>query len=384
MRIVYASDELGPHDQRLLGAAVYGRHEVHLLTFYNRAPDLPAWVAAEFPGVRVHHRRFEAYPELPSSRGRLATALARRRDERRYLAAFAEGVGAIRPDLVHAGWVQSTGWATALSGFHPFVLIPWGSDILVWPRRSRRDHRKARRALRAADLVACDAGTVREAIVGISGLDPEGIPVFPWGVDLERFSPGESGLRRSLGWTDPGGVAVMTRQLRPPYGVLEFAQAFDRVRRHAPGARLLVVGEGVLRPRLEEALGTSGHLAGAVENARMPGFLRAADVYVSNSETDGSSVSLLEAMACGLPAVLTDLPANREWVTEGENGFLVPVGDREAMAERVGRLLTDPALARRMGERGLAVARSRADWGVNARRLLDCYEEAFRRYHRTR
>ncbi len=379
MRVAYASDDLGPHDQRLLKAAA-ARHEVHLLTFFNRAQALPAWIARDCPSVRVHHRRFEAYPEVPSTAGRLRTALARRRDERRYLAAFAEGLKAIRPDLLHAGWIQSTGWAAALSGFHPLFLMPWGSDVLVWPKRSRRDRAKARLALRAADGVACDAETVKAEILALSGIAPDRIRVFPWGVDLDRFRPleGASEVRRRLGW-EGSPVVVMTRQMREVYGVLEFARGFGRVLARTAGARLLLVGDGHLRPQVEEALSPLGpcwHAAGAVENAGMPSFLQAGDVYASFSFSDGASVSLLEAMACGLPAVVTDLPANREWVVEGVTGFLVPPGDLEAMAERLGRLLADRALRRAMGERALAVARERADWRINAGTMLSCYEEA--------
>ncbi len=381
MKVAYASDDLGPHDQRLLKAAA-SRHEVHLLTFFNRAESLPAWLSRDCPTVRIHHRRFPAYPELPSRSGRLRTALARRLDERRYVHAFAAALREIRPDLLHAGWIQSTGWAAALSGFHPFFLMPWGSDVLLWPKRSRRDRRKARRALRAADGVACDAETVKAEILSLSGIEPDAVRVFPWGVDLERFRPSAAaGLRRRLAW-EGAPVVVMTRQMREVYGVLPFAQGFGKILALAPAARLLLVGDGPLRPRVEEALAPLGpcwHAAGAVENAGMPAFLQAGDVYASFSFSDGASVSLLEAMACGLPAVVTDLPANREWVVDGVNGFLVPPGDMEVMAGRLGLLLADADLRRSMGERCLSLARERADWKRNAEAMLDCYERAVRK-----
>ncbi len=382
MKVLYASDDLGPHDQRLLGAVAAGPdREVHLLTFYNRSARLPDWLGQECPNVTVHHQRFPAYPEVPSRSGRLLTALVRRRDERRYLASFAAALREIRPDVLHVGWAQTTGYAAALSGFHPTVLTPWGSDILVWPRASRRDREKARRALRHADAVACDAEAVRRRIVEIAGLDPARIAVFPWGVDLERFRPSSSNLLRArLGWGDDP-IVVMTRQMREVYGVLEFAKGFARVRARAFGARLLLVGDGHLRAQVEAALqplGPCWHTAGAVENARMAEFLQAGDVYASFSTSDGTSVSLLEAFACGLPAVVTDLEANREWVKDGENGFLVPTGDMEAMADRLGRILGDPALRKRMGERCLVIARERADWRRNAQIMLGCYASAAR------
>jgi glycosyltransferase involved in cell wall biosynthesis len=367
MRVVYASDELGPHDQRLLGALAKSPHETHLLTFYNRAEMLPDWLARECPGVTVHHRRFPAYPELPGG-----SRIARWRDAARYRRAFADMLKEIRPDLVHAGWVQSTGYAAALSGVHPLFLMPWGSDILVWPARSWRDRRKARIALRAADAIACDAEIVKQRIMELSGVAADRVSVFPWGVDLDRFHPAPAAPSRPP-------TVVMTRQMRDPYGVLDFAGAFPALRATVPEARLLLVGDGVQRPEVEAVLrplGDCWRIAGAVDNAAMPGLLGSGDVYASNSTTDGTSVSLLEAMACALPVVVTDLPANREWITEGENGFLVPVGDAPAMTDRIAHLLADPALRKTMGARNLAIARERADWKINARKMLEGYEAA--------
>lgn len=379
MRVAYASDDLGPHDQRLLGALAKSPHEAHLLTFYNRRERLPDWLARECPGVTVHHRRFPVYPERPGG-----SRMARWRDAVRYRRAFAEALKGIRPDLVHAGWVQSTGYAAALSGVRPLFLMPWGSDILVWPTRNWRDRRKALIALRAADAIACDAEVVKKRIVGIAGIAGERIRVFPWGVDLETFHPQTlaNDLRARRGWLRTP-VAVMTRQMRDPYGVLAFARAFPALRERVPEVRLLLVGDGVQRPEVEAVLRPLGDcwgITGTIDNAIMGEHLRAADVYVSNSTTDGTSVSLLEAMACALPVVVTDLLANREWVTDGENGFLVPVGDAGAMTDRLARLLTDPALRQMMGRRNLAIARDRADWKKNAKKMLEGYEEAVRRH----
>ena len=81
--------------------------------------------------------------------------------------------------------------------------------------------------------------------------------------------------------------------------------------------------------------------------------------------------------------MVTDLAANREWVREGENGFLVPVGDAGAMTDRLARLLKDPSLRKTMGARNLAIARERADWTKNAGKMLDCYAAAVRHHEVT-
>ena len=119
------------------------------------------------------------------------------------------------------------------------------------------------------------------------------------------------------------------------------------------------------------------HFAGQVESERLPEYYRAADLYVSASHSDGSSVSLLEAMACGLPALVSDIPGNREWVEPQANGWRFPDGDAEALAQGLIDACHSRDAMRELGQRGRVVAESRADWSKNFPKLLDAYESAF-------
>jgi glycosyltransferase involved in cell wall biosynthesis len=105
----------------------------------------------------------------------------------------------------------------------------------------------------------------------------------------------------------------------------------------------------------------------------MATWLRASDLYVSNSFSDGASLSLLEAMSCGLPVVVSDVPALLEWVTDGVNGLVVPRGDSAALARAMVRLVEDDAARGRMGRENRAIAVQRADWAANFRRLEEIY-----------
>ncbi len=106
---------------------------------------------------------------------------------------------------------------------------------------------------------------------------------------------------------------------------------------------------------------------GNVDNEKLPKLLNAADVYVSTSFSDGSSASLMEALGCGLPVVVTDIPGNREWVSEGErNGFLVPPGDIPALTVSVVKLLQQRDLRLRIRHANLGLAEGKADWRKNS------------------
>jgi glycosyltransferase involved in cell wall biosynthesis len=98
---------------------------------------------------------------------------------------------------------------------------------------------------------------------------------------------------------------------------------------------------------------------------------------VSASHSDGSSVSLLEAMACGKPVVVSGIPGNREWVTPEENGWLFPDGDAASLADRILHAAEQPAgRLSALGHGGRVVVEARADWSRNQRKLLEAYQRA--------
>jgi glycosyltransferase involved in cell wall biosynthesis len=135
--------------------------------------------------------------------------------------------------------------------------------------------------------------------------------------------------------------------------------------------KLLVIGDGPLLEYHSSLVGRFGignkvEFMGNVPNHLLPAILNAADVYVSTSFSDGSSASLMEAMACGLPVVVTRIPANEEWVVHGKNGFLVKPGDSVTLAQYLITVLRDEELRSLMGKANLQVAKKRADWRVNS------------------
>ena len=103
----------------------------------------------------------------------------------------------------------------------------------------------------------------------------------------------------------------------------------------------------------------------------MPAYLADSDLYVSSSLSDGTSVCLLEAMAAGLPVVVTDVEAILEWVTDGENGLVVPRKDPAALAEAICAMLGDSDLRDTFGRNNYRIAKERASWDDNARILED-------------
>lgn len=200
-------------------------------------------------------------------------------------------------------------------------------------------------------LVAnCDA--CRDAVVADEGLSPERVVVLENGVDLGRFPNAHSQPRtRRVG---------VTANLRPVKGLDLFVHAAAEVAAAHPGATFHVAGEGPLRPELERLandLGLGGRLFLPGSVADVPGFLAGLDVAVLPSLSEGMSNALLEYMAAGRAVVATAVGGNVRLIEDGVNGLLVPPGEPMRLAAAISRLLSDPALAARLG----AAARRRAE-----------------------
>lgn len=319
-------------------------HEVRLFSL-ERAPvgfaDVVGLPAAPLPGALRY----------PLAVPRLA----------RELAAFA-------PDVVDAHYVPNYGVMAALVGRRPLSIAAWGSDLLL-AARGPLQRARAAYALGRADLVICDAANLATAARG-AGARPATVRTMPWGIDLARFTPG---VERTP------GLIVSTRMHEPLYDLPTVIEAAARVLASQPHATLVVAGDGSQRAGLERMATTRlpagrWRFTGRLAPEAMAALLARAEVVISASRSDSTSVSLLETMACGAVPVVSDLEGNREWVTDGDGARLFPVGDASACAAAVTRVLADPTWAAHARARNAAVVAARADGERNMACIAGWFE----------
>jgi glycosyltransferase involved in cell wall biosynthesis len=277
-------------------------------------------------------------------------------------------VRAFDAELVNAHFVPNYGLIGALIGRHPLVVSVWGSDVLLSGHRSPLHAARARFVFRHADWVTTDAEMLTRAACAL-GASPERMLTVPMGVDPEPYR-----AARRAAEAAPGGapLVVTTRKLEPVYDVGTLIGALPDVWRARPEVQVTVVGDGPERTRLARAAEAAAGarldritFLGMLPHAELAGVLGRAQVYVSTSRSDSTSVSLLEAMAAGAFPVVTDLEANREWIEDGQNGFLVPVGGSAALADRILKALADPALRARAAVVNARRIDDRATWAKN-------------------
>ncbi len=287
----------------------------------------------------------------------------------------------IKPDIVNAHYVGVPAYLAAASGFHPLVLTAWGSDILIDPKRNPIYRFFTRIALRKADYIICVSSVLKEEVARLASIEDK-IRVIPMGVDAQKFGPKAKNkvLLESLHVAD-SPVVISIRNLKPVYNVETLIRAIPMILQEIPKAKFIIGGEGQQRSFLEStarALGVSDSVrfVGWIPHGELPKYLISSDVYVSTSLSDSLGVSNLEAMACGLPVVVGDLPAIREWTVDGDDGFIFPVKDHQALAKAVVRLLKDENLRRKVGEAARKVVTERAEYREQMAKVEAVYRES--------
>jgi glycosyltransferase involved in cell wall biosynthesis len=279
-------------------------------------------------------------------------------------------VRAIAPDLLHAHFLTSNGLVAGASGFHPLVVSARGSDV---HNSLRHPARRAliRWVLQRADLVNPVSEELARKVAAL-GVPAAKTLALSQGIDARRFD-----VPRLLR-TDGVVRILCTRKLHRPYQPQTIVAALAALPRElrfhctfaADGRDLAALRADVAARGLADRV---TFLGGYAPEA-LPALLAASDVYVSASLWDGTSPALLEAMAAGVFPVVTDCPANREWIRGDGDGAVFPPDDVVALTAVLATVLREPARWEAARGRNPALVRARADRETNLEILGTHYE----------
>ena len=256
----------------------------------------------------------------------------------------------------------------------PVIGLSWGYDLQQG--HSQAVPLEAMAWLSGLDGLVVDSPVTRDLAIAL-GLGPERVVLIPWGVDLELFTPdGPAVSAAAHGFAHRSQVVLSLRTHDTIYRTSDVIEAFARAALADPALMLVLGGDGPLTPnhraRVDElGLAPRVRFIGRVDESELPALLRGADLYVTASETDGTSVTLLQAMACGVPVIASRNPGNATWVREGETGQLFDVGDVKELAALMVSGRTNPDVI----DTALRLVRSEGDWTGNRMRLLQVIGE---------
>ena len=252
----------------------------------------------------------------------------------------------------------------------PVIGLSWGYDLQQG--HSQAVPLESLAWISELDGLVVDSPATRDLAISL-GLEAERIVLIPWGVDLEVFTPtGPVVSAAAHGFASGSRVVLSLRTHDTLYRTSDVLEAFVRAALVDPALVLVMGGDGPLTPAhrarvAELGLESRVRFIGRVAESELPALLRGADLYGTTSETDGTSVTLLQAMACGVPVIASRNPGNATWVREGETGQLFDVGDVDALTELLSSSSANPV----MTAAALGLVRNEADWVLNRIRLLD-------------
>ena len=282
--------------------------------------------------------------------------------------------------LVHAHWAFPAGLiglaASRLTG-RRLILTVHGSDWRLAQERGGLAESLFKRVALGSARIICVSQSITDYLLGL-GLDEKRLVTFPMGADERIF--GKSAREQGAPGQKELSI-ISTRNHLPLYRVQDLLEAALHLGERITDFRLTIAGQGSQSEELKEFCHTKGlcdrvTFTGRGKPDHLARLLCQHRIYVSTSPAEGSSVSLLEAMACGCLPIVTDIAANREWITHERNGLLYPAGDTKALAEQILRAAGDDTLFQRAQAEGPRIVARRGCWSRQIEILDSCYRAA--------
>jgi glycosyltransferase involved in cell wall biosynthesis len=289
----------------------------------------------------------------------------------------------INPSVLHAHQVIGHGMWGALSGYHPFVVSAWGTDIEILANQSWLNRSIAKYVIKKADIIHVPAKSM-VATVKKLGCPKEKIFIQIFGSDTKVFNPDvrEETLKKRY---NSDYLVISIRVLDRIYKVDTLIRTIPIIIKKFPRTKFLILGKGEQRQYLEKLALQLGVIDNTVfmgwrERHEIPRYLSSSDIYVDTlAASAGISIGLLEAMSCGLPPVVAKIPGVDEAVEDGVNGLIFPPGDHEALARKILELLSDDSRRKQMGAAARKTAVEIGDIDKCMRRIEGMYESLLKR-----
>jgi glycosyltransferase involved in cell wall biosynthesis len=216
-----------------------------------------------------------------------------------------------------------------------------------------------------------------EEIISSFGLPKSNIKILPFGIDSNKFIPDTdaSQIRERFEWEN-NPIVISARNFEPVYNIECLINAIPLVIKEVPDAKFMLLGKGTLETRLKEMveildISSSVVFVDYVPHDELQKYFSCSDVYVSTSLSDSLGISNLEAMACGLPVILTDIPINKELVKNGLDIDVFPPKNSKILAEKIIKTIISNAAVNR--KNNYDIISKIYDWDTNMKEMEGLY-----------
>lgn len=290
----------------------------------------------------------------------------------------------IQPDVVNTHYASGYGLLSRLANIHPQVLSVWGSDVYDFPKVNRLNKAIVVGNLKKADAIASTSHVMAEQVRRLMNNPNQPITITPFGVNIDKFTPEGEAVKDDNIFLF-GTIKKLTYKYGIDYILKAFALFMEKWKAEGSLGRvphLFICGKGENRKdfeNLRDELGLAPYveIQGYIPNDEVPKLLRSFDLFCLGSVEDSESfgVAAVEAMACGLPVLATDVDGFKEVIENNITGFIVPRMNAEAMADKMWQLYTDPTLRLEFGKNARKRVCDMYNWENNIETLLNVLVE---------
>lgn len=281
----------------------------------------------------------------------------------------------VRPHILHAHWASSYGIPASLSGFHPLVVSVWGKDVYDFPEKTIVHKYLFKLVLRNSDMIMSTSNIMKEKI---SKYTEKEIIVTPFGVDVNKFAPQTNKM------SNPNLINIgIVKSLEEKYGIEYLLYSLKEILSQNPtyNIRLHIVGRGSLEKQLKTLSGKlslSDYVVfhGFIEHENIPKILNKLDIAVFPSIDDSESfgVACVEAMACGIPVIVSDVDGFKEVTLNKITGLVIPQKNVLALVKALILLIENPNYRKILGYNGRLHVIEKYNWHENFRIVVSVYE----------
>jgi glycosyltransferase involved in cell wall biosynthesis len=261
----------------------------------------------------------------------------------------------------------------------PISVIPSSTQIpivgisLAYDLNSENDKDALSANLQECSFIICDCHYICDKITNEYGINQKKIGVIAFGCDLELFA-----AKRPKMFSEKN--LLVTRNWFPTHSNRMILDALQRLHSQGIDIKCTFVGDGPelqesRRAFLKNSMNSNISFLGSKSPIEISHLMKTHEIYISASQSDGSSVSLMEALASGMICIVSNFPSNHEWIKDRYSGFLFQNGSEESLASTIKEVLAlDPQTLATIGKRARMVAAEKANWGKNKMEFLEFLE----------
>lgn len=346
MKICYIGNAASQHTLKWINEFICRGDDVHII---SHEPF-------EIKGATVHYIKFSL------------------REFFKYKKIVHKKIDEIAPNVLHAHQFNDCGLYGVTYKKLPVVVSAWGSDILLTPKNNFIMKLIVKYIIKKATIITSDALEVTKKIIEFGGKE-NNIYTFPMGIESEILE-----YKNSIDVNNEELTILSNRRLEKLYNIDIIIKGFKLAISEYPNLKLIIAATGnedMYLKELTKDLGLTNKVEfyGRYDQEKLGQMLKTSDVFISIPSSDGTSVSLLEAMGCGLYPILSDLPANREWIEDGKNGIIINSISENSVKEAILKCCNNKENLMKQSEVNINIIKDKALWKNNIKIVDEIYRK---------